>query len=211
MSDTEKFGIIVADPPWSFNDKLKYPKDSVKRGADAMYPTLNLNSIMALPIQDLVQENAILALWVPSAMLSAGMDVMKSWGFNYKQLWIWGKTSKKDPTRLSFGMGRLARNCHEPCLVGVKGKYTKFLQNHSQRNLFMHHSLPHSKKPESVQDSLDKMFPQWNKLELFARRERPGWTCIGNESPLTMGQDIRESIFDLVDKLDGTPQDKEAI
>ena len=108
-------------------------------------------------------------------------------------------------------MGRLARNCHEPCLVGVKGKYTKFLQNHSQRNLFMHHSLPHSKKPESVQDSLDKMFPQWNKLELFARRERPGWTCIGNESPLTMGQDIRESIFDLVDKLDGTPQDKEAI
>ena len=31
MSDDNKFGVIVADPPWSFNDKLKYPKDGVKR------------------------------------------------------------------------------------------------------------------------------------------------------------------------------------
>lgn len=208
MSEESKFGVIVADPPWSFNDKLKYPKDSVRRSSDDIYPTLNLNSIKALPVNELAQDNAILALWVPSAMLHAGMDVMESWGFNYKQLWIWGKTSKKDPTRLAFGMGRLARNCHEPCLVGVKGKYTKFLQNHSQRNLFMHHSLPHSKKPESIQDSLEKMFPQWRKLELFARRHRQGWDCLGNESPMTYGEDIRKSIDNLVSSFNDTPQEE---
>ena len=212
MNSDQKFGIVVADPPWAFNDKLKYPKDSVKRGAGDIYPTLNINAIKALPVGEIVQENAILALWVPSAMLQFGMEVMESWGFTYKQLWVWGKTSKKDPTRLAFGMGRLARNCHEPCLVGVKGKYTRFLKNHSQRNLFMHHSLPHSQKPEGIQESLELMFPQWRKIELFARRQRPGWSCIGNEAPATMGKDIRLSFDEMIRGFDGsTEKEKKAI
>ena len=207
--NSQKFGIVVADPPWSFNDKLKYPRDGVKRGADDIYPTLNMSAIKSLPVNELTQDNALLALWVPSAMLQFGMEVLDSWGFTYKQLWVWGKTSKKDPTRLAFGMGRLARNCHEPCLVGIKGKYTKFLKNHSQRNLFMHPSLPHSKKPEGVQDSLELMFPQWRKLELFARRQRPGWTCLGNESPQTVGQDIRFSCDNIIRSFDGQATEKD--
>jgi N6-adenosine-specific RNA methylase IME4 len=55
------------------------------------------------------------------------------------------------------------------------------------------------------------MFPQWRKLELFARRHRPGWTCLGNESPMTNGEDIRESIGNLLDSFDGTTQEKTAI
>ena len=88
---SKKFGVIVADPPWSFSDKLKYSGD-VKRAADNFYPTLNLAEIKKLPIGELAEENCILALWVPSAFLQAGMDVMEAWGFQYKQLWIWGKT-----------------------------------------------------------------------------------------------------------------------
>ena len=193
----KEFGVILADPPWSFSDKLKYSGD-VKRAADCYYPTLNLAEIKKLPINELAAENCILALWVPSAFLQAGMDVMSAWGFQYKQLWIWGKTSKKNPLNLAFGMGRLARNCHEPLLVGVKGKYTKFLQDRSQRNLFMHPTMKHSQKPESIQTSLDKMFPDWEKLEIFARRDRSGWTCIGNEAPATSGEDIRDSIGNLL-------------
>ena len=198
-SKAQKFGIILADPPWRFNDNLKYEKrDKTVRGVNYMYPTLDLSAIARLPISDLTAENALCALWVPSAFLKAGMDILEAWGFQYRQLWIWGKTSKRDPLNLAFGMGRLARNCHEPCLVGIKGKYTKHLKNHSQRNLFMHPTMKHSQKPESVQDSLDLMFPEWDKLELFARRDRKGWTCIGNEAPLTAGEDIRDSISDLV-------------
>lgn len=195
--DPKKFGVIVADPPWSFSDKLKY-SGNVKRAADCYYPTLNLAEIKRLPVSELADENCILALWVPSAFLQAGLDIMSAWGFEYKQLWIWGKTSKKNPLNLAFGMGRLARNCHEPLLVGVKGKYTKFLQDRSQRNLFMHPTMKHSQKPESIQTSLDKMFPEWEKLEIFARRDRAGWTCIGNEAPGTLGEDVRDSIGNLL-------------
>jgi N6-adenosine-specific RNA methylase IME4 len=198
-SPPKKYGIIVADPPWRFSDNLKYEKrDSTVRGVNLMYPTLNLTEIKKLPVGELAAENALCALWVPSAFLKAGLDVLEAWGFEYKQLWIWGKTSKKNPLNLAFGMGRLARNCHEPCLIGIKGKYTPFLEDRSQRNMFMHPSLKHSQKPESIQTSLDKMFPNWDKLELFARRDRSGWTCVGNEAPGTPDEDIRDSIGNLL-------------
>ena len=198
-SPPKKYGVIIADPPWRFSDNLKYEKrDSTVRGVNLMYSTLNLTEIKRLPVGELAAENALCALWVPSAFLKAGLDVLEAWGFEYKQLWIWGKTSKKNPLNLAFGMGRLARNCHEPCLIGIKGKYTTFLKDHSQRNVFMHPSLKHSQKPESIQTSLDKMFPEWDKLELFARRDRSGWTCIGNEAPGTPDEDIRDSIGNLL-------------
>lgn len=194
----QKFGIIVADPPWSFDDKLKYEKkDNTVRGAAGKYPTLDPAAIADLPVGELAAENSILALWVPSSQLLNGIHVMQSWGFEYKQLWIWAKTHKHDRSKLAFGMGRLARNCHEPCLVGVRGKYTKELANRSQRNVFLHPGLPHSKKPEDLQNSLELMFPERNKIEIFARRHRLGWTCIGNEAPNTLGEDVRDSLGNL--------------
>ena len=204
--EMQKFGLIVADPPWSFNDKLKYAKkDNVVRGADGKYPTLSPAAIAELPVGELAAENSLLALWVPSSQLLNGLHVMESWGFVYKQLWIWAKTHKHDRSKLAFGMGRLARNCHEPILVGVKGKYTKELADRSQRNVFLHPSMPHSSKPEDLQDSLEKMFPNRDGLELFARRKRPNWICLGNESPDTLGEDIRDSIANLME--DKTPID----
>ena len=38
----------------------------------------------------------------------------------------------------------------------------------------------HSAKPEAVQDRIERLWPG-PRLELFARRHRPGWTCLGLE------------------------------
>jgi N6-adenosine-specific RNA methylase IME4 len=192
-----KYGVIVADPPWRFDDKLKYG-GKVIRGVSDMYPTLGISEIKGLPVGAVADENCLLALWVPSAFLQAGLEVMNAWGFDYRQLWIWGKTAKTNPNKLAFGMGRLGRNCHEPCLIGIKGKYTKHLQDHSQRNLFLHPTTKHSAKPEQLQDSLELMFPEWKKLELFARRDRPNWDCIGNECPSTLNEDVRDSLARMI-------------
>lgn len=92
---------------------------------------------------------------------------------------------------LAFGMGRLFRQTHEICLIGTRGKiYTK-LVNKSQRSVSFAENLRHSAKPEDLQDSLEAMFPATRKLELFARRLRPGWTCLGNEID---GKDIRDAL-----------------
>lgn len=96
---------------------------------------------------------------------------------------------------LAFGMGRLFRQTHEICLVGISNnKVYKKLRNRSQRSVSFGENLKHSSKPEHLQNSLEIMFPKSHKLEMFARRVRPGWTCLGNEID---GKDIRDALADL--------------
>ena len=42
-------------------------------------------------------------------------------------------------------------------------------------------STKHSKKPDCAYKMLEDMFPNASKIELFARNERDGWDCFGNE------------------------------
>jgi N6-adenosine-specific RNA methylase IME4 len=97
-------------------------------------------------------------------------------------------------------MGRLFRQTHAICLLGVKGKIYSKLQNKSQRSVCFDTSKKHSAKTEILQDRLNIMFPDTmdvglNRLELFARRQKPGWICVGNEMPLA------EDVFDSVKRL----------
>lgn len=92
---SKKFSIIVADPPWGgFKDKLSM--SNTKRGAAANYNLMTTAQIENIPISDIVENDAILALWVPSALLADGLSVMNNWSFKEKQLWVWVKT-KKNP------------------------------------------------------------------------------------------------------------------
>ena len=214
-----KFDIIVADPPYSFSDKLNMSQ--VKRSADANYKTLSIDDIKKLEVEEIAATDSVLVLWVPSSMLQDGLDIIKNWGFEQKQTFVWVKT-KKSPLEgltkklkkllhsdqdikeavdsfdinevLSFYMGRLFRQTHEIALIGVRGKVYGNLQNKSQRSVLLDSNIKHSAKPGGLQSRLDLMFPQARRLEIFARRERPGWTCIGLECPATLGADVRDSI-----------------
>jgi N6-adenosine-specific RNA methylase IME4 len=101
---------------------------------------------------------------------------------------------------LQFNMGRLFRASHEIALIGINstGIYKK-LQNRSQRSVCFAPNEKHSKKPEDLQSSLEAMFPNTNKLEIFARRERKGWLCLGNECGDC--KDIRVSLPELIKTL----------
>lgn len=216
---------------------------AVPRGAAANYSLMSNADIIGLDVKNVADpEGCVLALWVPSTLLQLGLDVMKSWGFEHKQTYIWVKT-KKTPLEswrkhlvkfyklaskakdkftlkdyiegsfplfdvtsmskthaleeiLSFFMGRLFRQTHEICLIGINNKKIyKKLKNKSQRSVSFGENLKHSAKPNHLQNSLDTMFPNTKKLEMFARRELDGWTCIGNE--VCNGEDIRDSLKNL--------------
>jgi N6-adenosine-specific RNA methylase IME4 len=51
----------------------------------------------------------------------------------------------------------------------------------------------HSRKPEGFHERLELIYPHRRYLELFARRDRPNWTCVGNQCPSSPGEDIRDS------------------
>jgi len=219
-----KFQVIVSDPPWGgFKDKLKM--SDVKRGAEANYNgTMSIKHICDLPVKQIADPNGcLLALWVPSSLLQDGMDTMNAWGFKQKQTYVWCKSKKETSiyellnkqlytfeklqdkvqyiikNLLSFGMGRLFRQSHEICLIGTNnnGIYEQ-LENRSQRSVSFATNLKHSQKPEDLQNSLDLMFPKANKLEMFARRQREGWICVGNQAPATMNEDIKVSLEKLI-------------
>lgn len=185
-----EFGVIVADPPWSFDDRLTM--SDVKRGADANYDTLTMRDIEMLPIVTVAADACLLALWCPKSMLEDGIAIMSMWGWDYKTFYTWVKRTKNG--KLGFGMGRLFRAASEVALIGTRGKLYGQVANKSQRDVAEALNLGHSTKPECLQDSLDLMFPTEAKLELFARRVRPGWTCTGWECPGTEGEDVRETL-----------------
>jgi len=221
-----KYNTIIADCPWSFSDSLKMSE--VKRGAAANYNTLSIDDLCALDVPSITEDDCVLYLWTPSSLLEDGLKVMRVWGFNQKQTLIWVKTKKEpfgnlisyikkyiksvdsiadlldilgkfDLTDiLSFNMGRLHRQTHELCLIGVKGNIYKHLKNKSQRSVIFDKNEGHSCKSEKLQDAIDLMFPDFGKekkLEMFARRQREGWTCVGLECPGDfIGEKINESI-----------------
>ena len=184
------FRVISADAPWPFKDKLTMSQ--VARGAEANYKLMSMTDIYNLGplVQRVSEPDAVLVLWVPHSLLTEGLITMTSWGFRQTQVYTWVKTSS---TGLAFGMGRLFRGASELALVGVRGSPYKFLRNKSQRNVSLAPNLGHSIKPDNLHESLDLMF-EGPKLEMFARRSYPGWTCIGNE--LT-GNDITVDLENL--------------
>lgn len=208
---SKRFHVIVVDPPWEFDDTLTMSK--VKRGAKSQYKgVLTAEDIRRLRVQAVAADDAVLVLWTTSGHLRAAFEVMETWGFEYKQTWVWVKTGKNEKrllrahhnSKLAFGMGHLGRNCHELMLVGICGNIYRMRRNRAQRTVFLapkqHLTLhdgrevSHSVKPESIQDALERIFPEANCLEIFARRQRNGWTCIGNEAPATYGEDVRKSL-----------------
>lgn len=232
-----KVQILCLDPPYGFYDKINM--SDVPRGAEANYNVMSNQDILNLPVKEIVDpEGCLLALWVPSSLLSFGLQLMETWGFQQKQTYIWVKT-KKEPfidfkkwtiknilkhkqiaydkfsydrainsvidslsnfslqEALAFGMGRLFRQTHEICLIGINNtKIYKQLQNKSQRSVSFAENLKHSAKPEALQNSLETMFPNLTglKVELFARRQKSGWLCLGNQSPISMQEDIIVSL-----------------
>lgn len=95
---------------------------------------------------------------------------------------------------LSFYLGHLFRQTHELAIIGTKGSVYSQLAAKNQRSVLLDKNLGHSSKPEGLQDRLDIMFPKARRLEMFARRVRQGWTCVGFETFMTSGEDIRDTI-----------------
>jgi len=197
-----KYQVIVSDPSWAFGDRLQKMKSPTKRSAASQYKTLSTAQVSRLDVPSLVDPSGcVLALWVPSTLLEHGLRVMHDWGFQLKQTFIWVKSKKKiksaDPNDcLAFGMGRLFRQTHEIALIGTAGKTIyPLLEDHSQRSVVMAPNEGHSIKPPALQDRLDVMFPAASKLEMFCRRQRVGWECIGDA---VTGEDITQSIQRLI-------------
>ncbi|HEX5957340.1 MAG TPA: MT-A70 family methyltransferase, partial [Hyphomicrobiaceae bacterium] len=89
IADGCRFGAILADPPWQFQNKTG--KVAPEHRRLSRYATLTLPEIEALPVGKVAAEVAHLYLWVPNALLAEGLGVLRAWGFDYKSNLVWHK------------------------------------------------------------------------------------------------------------------------
>jgi N6-adenosine-specific RNA methylase IME4 len=127
-------------------------------------------------------------------MPQEALDVIKAWGFVVKSELIWLKRTKTG--KRHFGMGRHVRLEHELCHIAVRGRGAG-IKNRSQRSTFVTELYldddgggsfegtvgVHSRKPPEFFQIVEGLCEGANRLELFARESRPGWTAIGNQVP----------------------------
>lgn len=158
-----KYTTILADPPWPTGQQGKY-------GAGHHYSLMTLERIKTMPVGDLAADNAHLYLWCYPATRYVAEDVMREWGFEFKDEFVWGKDQ--------MGLGQYFRHAHETLLLGVKGKLpVKF---RGQRSFTMLPRQDHSHKPEEVHVMIQRLSPG-PYLELFARRPAHGFHVWGNQ------------------------------
>lgn len=168
MFPTGSYTVIYADPPWG----EYFDQRQSRGGCENHYPTMKLEDICALPVNEITTENAVLFLWTTSPYLMKANKVVEAWGFTYKASFIWNK--------MKHVMGWYNSVRHEILLVCTKGKcrpQVKRLLNSVQ-------SIPrtrHSEKPEEFRHIIDTLYPNGNRLEMFARRRVDGWFVWGNE------------------------------
>lgn len=189
---TDKYSIILADPPWSY--KCWNKKDQ-GRTANSHYNVMTTEDIKALPVSEIATDNAVLFVWITFPPLIQALEVIQSWGFTYKtNAFTWVKRNKKRTDTWSWGMGHYTRANAELCLVATKGKKLQRLSR-SVHSVIDTPIEGHSKKPDIVRDRIVELFGDLPRIELFARQKTEGWDCLGNEID---GKNIRNAMAELI-------------
>ena len=184
----KKYQVIYADPPWAYR---VWSKKGSGRSAESHYPTMSMEEIENLPVWELADENCALFLWITFPLLKEIWRVVKAWGFTYKTVaFVWIKQNKKADS-LFWGMGYWTRANAEICILATKGSPKRYSRRVHQ--VLITHIEEHSKKPEEARNRIEQLMGDVPRVELFARRETPGWDVWGNEVVCSPGTEVLQN------------------
>lgn len=163
-----KFPVIYADPPWRYDFS-----STVNREIENQYPTMDIEEICGLNINMIANDDCVLFIWATNPKLIEALKVIEAWGFEYKTNMVWVKDK--------IGMGYYARQQHELLLIATKGNLPTPDPSVRPSSVIYSDREQHSQKPLIVYDLIETMYPDFRKVELFARIEKKGWNAWGNQ------------------------------
>lgn len=169
-----KYPIIYADPPWRFS--VRDEETGRDRSAENHYPTMTTDDICALfgKVGAPAAPHSILFLWTTNPMLLDGLRVMEEWGFRYVHHWVWDK--------VVAGNGYWGRDRHEILLIGKRGQPPAPLMGSQPETVHVEAKRRHSAKPDFYAETIERLYPDVPRLEMFCRSPRPGWDGWGYEA-----------------------------
>lgn len=174
FNTAQKFRIIYADPPWSYNDKCD--KGGVQSGGVELrhYNTMSIKEMCDIPIKNISEDNSVLFLWVTSPLLEDSFSIINAWGFKYKASFVWDK--------VGHNMGHYNSVRHEMLLIATRGSCTPDNKTLYDSVQSIEKTDKHSQKPVEFLNIIDDLYIYGDRIELFAReRQKDGWFLWGNE------------------------------
>lgn len=163
----EKFGSIYADPPWLYDNQ------GTRAATGNHYGGMTVDELCALPVRDIVADDAHLHLWTTNGFLFDCPRIFDAWGFEFRSSFVWVKPQ--------MGIGNYWRNSHEFLLTAIRGDAKRFSDKSLKSWLECDRGV-HSAKPEQVRHFIERASPG-PYLEMFARSGSPNWTVWGNQIP----------------------------
>ena len=114
----KKYDIIYADCPWSYRDLSFRSGNNTFHGAKDQYPTLDLEQLKLLPIQDIAENDCLIFLWATGPNLDVAIELLSYWKFKYITVgFVWEKKF--------CNPGYYTMSSCEFCLIGKKGRIPK--------------------------------------------------------------------------------------
>ena len=174
-----KAGLILSDFEWDFEPYSR--ETGMDRHASNHYVTAKDSHTPEQIVErqrermSIAADNCIHLMWVPACFSAIGHKVMELQGYTYVSQFAWIKPS--------IGTGFWVRDRHELLLIGVKGNIPCPAMGDQFESAIPAPKGAHSEKPDFQYEIAEKYFPNLPKVELNARRARPGWIQWGNEAP----------------------------
>ncbi len=165
-----KYNVIYADPPWDV--KAGPDWGSGEESKDLLYPTMTIEEISNIPVNNLADENAHLYLWVINKYIPEAYEIVRAWGFEPSCLLTWCKPPH------GIGLGGTFIQTTEHLLFARKGTLTA--NKRIDTTWFTYPRSRHSEKPNEFRKMIEEVSPG-KKIELFARTKSEGWDVWGNE------------------------------
>lgn len=178
-----KFSVISIDPP------VPYERTAGQGVAHKAYSLMTWQDLKNLGplIHAIAAPDCAIFLWICPPLLIETVDMVQAWGLRYiTKAFTWVKLYPD--SGVYVGLGSHTRANSEDVWLLSNGTPRRKSADVSQ--VVFAQNTRHSQKPEEVQNRIERLMAG-PYLELFARRQRAEWTCIGNEVD---GLDIRESL-----------------
>lgn len=183
-----KYKTILVDPPWPYDDRTgpigtgDWGKKSgieniIQVGVSHHYDVMSIDELKSIDVKSISEEDAHLYLWTTNAFICEAHEVARAWGFVPKTIITWVKIRRSDG-QPSMRSGHYYRGATEHILFCIKGKLK--LRGSPHPTAFFTYRTAHSVKPDYSYLMIEEhSYPP--RIELFARKKRPGWDAWGNE------------------------------
>jgi len=158
-----KFQTIVIEAPWKLS-KIEREMKLNRFGFE--YSVMNIDQLKKIPIQDKLDSEGFVYLWVTQKFMSSGFALFEKWNLKFIFMMVWHKNG-------GIQQPDLPQDNAEFVMVGKKGS-PPFSDLMDFQTCFSADSREHSGKPDEFYNLIKRVSPG-PYLQMYGLEERDEW------------------------------------